>query len=428
MPKVGVSIININSTLPGMYTEKSLRSAFLLRPKALLEEICDAVMTEQEEASRGLLQLIKVGDYVNLIFGLIVSRSSSDQLREVALWTAGLLAGSDLHDLRTPACAYAFAHMNTIHSLLFNEGGYWKKGAGAAAAAGPTAAAYLISNSVRFFFQTHHGDVFDFLKPTPARLYNMPKEAQNDYLWALSWMFESAESIPTHMVSTFLQYVDTTNVAPIINCLAALGERNDAIRQEHFSDLFHLIRRLYDQPSCENDKLFFVLSNLLCEPGASDQFTSQYALQEIVCDAAQSAVFSRTKLEALWVLSNWVVNCTDKRPFTVNGNTVHNIIHNNQNIGCAKQAIEILPRPDDNKTNPLKHLPSALELIGAAELTTPTEQLQNLVTELRHATSVWSWIPVPDDVTFTAGDLRWMEAMGYVLSHGFFGVAEWLRS
>ncbi|NDC39746.1 MAG: hypothetical protein EBZ48_17190, partial [Proteobacteria bacterium] len=272
-------------------------------------QISEAVLHESSDAdSAKFVKMIHELDYINLIFGLITSPDTTDELRDNALWTAGLLAASDSVDIRKDTCSAAFSEMGRIAQLLFNEGGAWKC-ADYACRFGQRSAAYLVYTSIQAMFDSGDGEILDILWPTNDRTRCLAKNARADYYCALSRMFERVDEVPSELVRDFLSLSNVEVGEPIIRCLSVLCERNGLIRPEMYNEAFDMFLSLFEETTGNRGEIFWAISNLLCEPGAADIFTDHWALREIVSSAASSSNSSQKKKEALWAL----VSCSEFR-------------------------------------------------------------------------------------------------------------------
>lgn len=472
------------------HTELSLRTAFILNPVKLLDEVCAAIMTEEQSSSQALLTLIVKHDYINLIVGLIGNHETTDEVRDSALWTTGLLMASDNNDIRVTTLIAVSPLTIQISNLLFNKEGAWKNDI-YGMAYGCRSAAYLMQSIVRFGDEAVKADIADLLNPNMLTVFGLPPlNAQSDYFYALQNLFKSFNLPPRELVSAFLK-VSTHGEFPkslikelhpsILNgaytaCVSTLCERDHFIHEDNYPYAFQLFEALIQEGSTKSlTEHLWALSNLLCEPGAADCLLMRvYNGEDELLPAVMSLILdentdkANTTKEAIWVIANFITNV--KNPanylFLVQHldwlrSGLSRFSHNRvvreaiqrfdqleeqfypvdsdsesdsdsdassettdvYNSSSGTNAPELLVAEAMTQTEAAP--PSALQLL-VGRLPVPSEKVRHLVSELVGA-GVYSWIPITDNTVFTVADMRWMEASGYIVSQGHFGIAPWLR-
>lgn len=439
------------------HTELSLRTAFILNPVKLLDEIGNAIKNEEKEESQQLLSLIVKHDYINLIAGLITNQETTNEVRHAALWTTGLLLVSDDEAIRRTSFAAVSPLIGQIFALMFTK------------SRNSESAAYLILSFARSI--TQFGDEAvqkQFAEYLLGPVSHLSEYAQNDYFATLFQVFENYSAPPTALVAAYLNSPVEALSPNIIQgtftrCLGMLCERNRFIRPDTYPDAFHLFEKLPNNWNY-NTELLWVLSNLLCEPGAADclaELTARgesHLLNDIDSDTDDPII---TK-NAIWAIANFIVNLQNPNNQLFLVEHMYWLKTILERFADKKVAAEGLRRfneldaqffPEDSdsdsdassettevyndgcRTNVPELLvvetaavstpPSALQLV-VGQLPSPSETVRRLVTELM-AAGIYSWVAVPDNAMFSAADMRWMEGSGYVVSQGHFGISPWLR-
>jgi hypothetical protein len=460
------------------HTELSLRTGFILNPAKLLNEIADAVLHEEQEDARALLTLVMKHDYISLIFDLLQNTEISDQILDLALWTASLLSVSDNATIRAAVRTATTNDLVTrIVRLLFNADGAWKdKSYGNKV--GCRSAAYLVRNLVRHDDHRINCALSDALSVLPEE---MPENAMSDCFFAIADLIRNENPLTASLVSRFLATKVSADFSKrttdaMVYCLGALCEVNGAIGVGNYAEVLTLFERLFNAGGTPSE-LLWALSNFMCEAVVAERaarsignvYDSFYNLfhTHVIGGATEKQVKN-----SLWVIVNCLANIRNdavKRlvvdPADGHYRAMWEFLEAEAPYyTIAQEGLDYLDQwqekfyPEDSESdmdtdsdsdsdsdtdtdeeeaaaapiNSCEHqaeaeVPeSAFQLLGAS-LPAPSEAVRHLISELKKS-GIWGWVSITDNTIFSAADLRWMEGSGYIVSQGYFGIAPWLRS
>jgi hypothetical protein len=448
------------------YTNTTFLPALVKNPNKVLDDICDAIYSEQENSSATMIQmLLEIGAFP-VIAGLL--DSTDNRLVNNVLLVLGNSLGAD--DLRLPQCTNKslIPHQDRVFEHLQNM--KTRKNA-----------AYLLYNWVRLFTNPSVDDRFLELVESDF-IASCIGACRKDLLYALDYVLrrtEAGRKTVLALLKLVSATVDADNLKILLGALASASEEYIRFKEGDFSYMYGILDRLFDwdQEAKIYRSALFVLSNLVVDAGGADAFLDDSLLLGKMLDFLRAGNDGPLRSEAVWVLANAIQKAECHDYFLANHVGLYEALHDpsldaisSKAQVALKEATGILedlrtqyvyPKnespilveydDDDDATTytgmpPLEeatkeeYVPSAFEFVAsqegylpsAFELVSPgavflSQTVRRLITSLREQ-GVYSYVPVSDDIIFTGGDLRVIERLGFYLCNGYFSVHPYLRS
>jgi hypothetical protein len=436
------------------YTERSLRTAFAINPSAVLDHISDAAFDHEHNSE--LIEILASHKFIDLIGSIMTSPHASDNLREQATWALAILLTASNDDLSDQVNEYCLDNMDVIMEMLV--GRTWSS-MEFAVAQGQGSVAYLLNNWTLYY---ELSDCMKFLNILDQDITMLPDNCLVDYFAILTRIFYKDYPVSHKNVYMFLQIGTEKNcwrhrskiARQYAEALGNLCFRDKTILPNNYENVFKCCIELHEHVS--RQEVYYILSNLLCEPGAADMFELygaplRHRLYTTVRNSVKNGKMTNAAYQALWALANWTVNVTTQasKESVILDNELRYLLESHKSLDFVQSALTALAiyraelREDstapiivieDNNSieghseaadpdthRPISPIPSALDLLMVDVPFAPSQTVRNLVNELKIG-GVNSLVQIPTDAVFTYNDLAWIETAGYAIYGGKFGI------
>jgi hypothetical protein len=293
-------------------TELKLRTDFILDRKKFLDDVCDAVMYEEEPGPREMLRLIVENNYASVIARIIAGTATGPE-RQKATWALATLLGSDQKVVRESANKACVTIEDAIFENLTEPD----------TPALQMSAAYLMFNWATRFSDNEMVD---------ERLLRLFEDGFVEGITKVSVRVDLMEAVRAALSRTRAGHTAARKVVERLGSAdGSLFKRERALLLEAFSEIcsedgsdepafapedhavvFDLFEKLLTQEgltTAQRADLTFALSNFVVEPHVADKFFTRWALRNemvVQCEDVHR-VFSE---EACWVLANAIAKAT----------------------------------------------------------------------------------------------------------------------
>jgi hypothetical protein len=321
MPSISSPVSKKNSASAEMknipasaVTELKLRTDFILDRKKFLDDVCDAVMYEDEPGPREMLRLIVENNYASVIARIIAGTAAPAE-RLKATWAMANLLGSDQKAVRESANKACAGIQDAIFEVLTEPDTPDVQ----------LAAAYLMFNWARGFGDNDSVD---------ERLLSLFEDGFVDGITKASVRADLTEAVRAALGRTRAGHTAARKVVDRLMVTEALSKREKALLLDAFGEIcsegsedgsdepafapedhaavFDLFEKLLTQEGltkAQRADLTWSLSNFVVEPHVADKFFTRWALRSemvVQCEDVHR-VFSD---EACWVLANAIAKAT----------------------------------------------------------------------------------------------------------------------
>jgi len=436
------------------YTERSLSTAFAVNPSAVLDHISEAAYDHEHNTE--LIEILASHNFVELIGSIMTSPHASDNLREQATWALAILLTASNDDLSDQVDEYCLDNMDVIMEMLI--GRTWTS-MEFATAQGQSSVAYLLNNWTRYY---ELSDYVKFLNILDQDITMLSENSLADYFAILARIFYKDYPISAKNVHSFLQIGTEKNcwrhrskiAQQYAHALGNLCFRDKAILPNNYMGAFKCCIALHKHVG--RQEVYYILSNLLCEPGAADMFELFGAplrrrLYTTIRNSVKAGKMTKAAYQALWALANWTVNVTTQasKESVISDNELRYLLESHKYLDFVQSALSTLAiyraelredstapiiliednasiedhseAADPDTHRPISPIPSALDLLMVDVPFAPSQTVRNLVNELKIG-GVNSLVQIPTDAVFTYNDLAWIEKAGYAIYGGKFGI------
>jgi len=446
------------------YNATNFLPSLVKNPRKVLEDICDAVYSEEEKSSATMIQmLLEIGAFP-VITGLL--DSTDNRLVNDVLLVLGNTLGANDSRLPQTTNQSLLPHQDRVFEHLQNM--KTRKNA-----------AYLLYNWIRLFKNPSVDDRFLELVESDF-VGSCIGACRKDLLYALDYVLrrtEAGRKTVLALLRLVSATVDADNLKILLGALSSASEEYIRFKEDDFSYMYGILDRLFDWT--HETKIYrsalFVLSNLVVDAGGADAFLDDSLLLGKMLDFLRAGNDVTLRSEAVWVLANAIQKAESRDYFIATHVGLYAALHDpsldaisskaqvalkeatgtledlrTQYVYPKNESPILVEYDDDDATTytdmpPLEevkeeYVPSAFEFVAsqegylpsAFELVSPgavimSQTVRRLITSLREQ-GVYSYIPVSDDTVFTGGDLRVIERLGFVLTNGYFSVHPYLRS
>lgn len=438
------------------YTVERARAQFLLDRVGFLKDVTATLLVEGTPEADAKIQVWLTNAYVPfipLIVGSIIHSNVS--VRNGALWAVANLLGADNETVRAATKnALAPKLMENVRDYVYR---------------GPTGtaecAAFLLFNYARFDDMSYM-EAYEIISCGYVMGLKLSGGVSTDLLWAANY---AAEKYPvagaSRLVSLIYMSLGDPNVSkekvpPLLRLLGTTTSNNGLVHESLIGPLFTLLKGLLTRTSDTEMRaeLFWILSNVLTEPGAADIFFQNKELIQMVIDAA--ICDSNEGYEAIYALANFVTLVTDPAiqkslacgagtkslaehgyEFDIYDHFYQISFHEREklcNLGTtglaamSRYAETYFPAvvdesDDDDDVKDIiaeeddVSVPYASELLRTS--TSYSQVVIHLVSLIKNAMEEGdSWVKMPQDTVLTVSDLVTLQRMGYVFDGDWLGI------
>ena len=283
------------------YTELAARTQFIMGRVAFLKDVAETLMDEGKPASDAKINVWLNNAYIPLIVRCI--KSDDEAVRDDALWTVANLLGADTIAVREETKNALSADLLQIAlDCVFLDSTETVE-----------SAAFLLSNYARFN-DISFADAKSIIIVTCAKGILTTGKAATDLLWAANYMADKfPAAIPLSLVVNTLGDIHfNKDKARLLRRLLGIASEQDGLMHEGLlNPVISVLERLLgsSQSSGVRAELFWILSNVLTEPGAPEMFFRHKKLLSYTITA--SSYGSNAGLQATYALANFVTNVKD---------------------------------------------------------------------------------------------------------------------
>lgn len=444
------------------YTIETARAQFLLDRVGFLKDVTATLLVEGTPEADAKIQVWLTNAYVPfipLIVGSIIHSNVS--VHNGALWAVANLLGADNEAVRA-ATKNALAP-----KLMENVRDYVYQGSTDTA----ECAAFLLFNYARFDDMSYM-EAYEIISCGYVMGLKLDGEVSTYLLWAVNYAAEkypeagAIRLAPLIYMSLGDPNVSKEKVPLLLRLLGTATSKGGLVHGSLIGPLFTLLKGLLTRTSetGRRAELFWILSNVLTEPGAADLFFQHKELIQITIDAAVRD--SNEGYEAIYALANFVTRVTDPviqkslacgagakslaeayaehgYAFDIYDHFYQTSFHEKEKLrDLGTKGLTVMMRyvetyfPEMMGTD--ESVDDISEIIGEAEdddtpapcayellctSTSCSQVVRHLVGLIKNAMAEGdSWVKVPLDTVLSAGDLVTLQHMGYVFDCDWLGV------
>jgi hypothetical protein len=293
------SPVNMNNA--NAYSELTARTQFILDRVAFLKDVGVTLMDEGTPAADAKINVWLSNAYVPLIVRCI--KSDEEPVRAEALWTVANMLGADTAAVREATKnAMTQELLKSVLDYVFLES---KDTVGCAA--------FLLSNYARFK-NISYAEAQNIVYSACAKGIITNGKAATDLLWAANYAADKfPAAIPLSLVINTLgdTSINKDKARLLRRLLGLAAEQNGLVHANLLGPVITVLERLLEgaKGSGVRAELFWILSNVLTEPGAPEIFFGHKTLLQEVID--ESTLASKSGLQATYALANFVTMVAD---------------------------------------------------------------------------------------------------------------------
>ena len=283
--------INMNA-----YTELQARTQFVLDRVAFLKDVGLTLMNEGQPEADAKINVWVSNAYVPLVVRCI--KSEDEAVRVEALWTVANLLGADTAVVREATKnALTSELLKSVLDYVFLESKETVE-----------CAAFLLANYARFKNMSY-ADAQTIVYTACAKGIITNGKAATDLLWAANYAADKfPAAIPLSLVVNTLGDVTLTKekTRQLRRLLGIAAEQDGLVHASLLEPVLVALERQLgvSHATGVRAELFWILSNVLTEPGAPEVFYTHKELLLTVID--ESCLASNAGLQAAYALANFV--------------------------------------------------------------------------------------------------------------------------
>jgi hypothetical protein len=317
------------------YTNTTFLPALVKNPRKVLDDICDAVHHEDQEASAMFLQLLVISDYIPVIAGLI--DSTDRRLSTGSLHLLGNLLAAETRNIAVatnqallPFQARIFEHLDGIMPVQ-------------------KTAAYLLFNWIRLFKNPSVDKQF-MERVNSGFLYQAAMPARTDLLYAALCVVDRHPATRATMMSLLKlvpNTVNPSNMRVLLDAIGSVAESNSQYQEDDYSYMFCVFEGILDTVETQEKghvllkKALFALSNLVVDDGAADLFLDDSFMVKKVLACMTAEHGRAVRGEATWVLSNAITKAVNHDAFLSENQAIYDALCNIFTMPNYPRTIEV---------------------------------------------------------------------------------------
>jgi hypothetical protein len=317
------------------YTNTTFLPALVKNPRKVLDDICDAVHHEDQEASAMFLQLLVICDYIPVIAGLI--DSTDRRLSTGSLHLLGNLLAAETRNIAVatnqailPYQARIFEHLDGILPVQKTT-------------------AYLLYNWIRLFKNPSVDKQF-MERVNSGFLYQAAMPARTDLLYAALCVVDRHPATRATMMSLLKlvpNTVNPSNMRVLLDAIGSVAESNSQYQEDDYSYMFCVFEGILDTVETQEKghvllaKALFALSNLVVDDGAADLFLDDSFMVKKVLACMTAEHGRAVRGEATWVLSNAITKAVNHDAFLSENQAIYDALCNIFTMPNYPRTIEV---------------------------------------------------------------------------------------
>ena len=283
------------------YTELAARTQFIMGRVAFLKDVAETLMDEGKPASDAKINVWLNNAYIPLIVRCI--KSDDEAVRDDALWTVANLLGADTIAVREETKnALTTDLLQIALDCVFLDSTETVE-----------SAAFLLSNYARFK-DISFADAKSIIIATCAKGVLTTGKAATDLLWTANYAADKfPAAIPLSLVVNTLGdiHFNKDKARLLVSLLGLAAEQDGLVHESLLEPTISVLERRIGatRGSGMRATLFWILSNVLTEPGAPEMFFRHKKLLNYTITA--SSYGSNEGFQATYALANFVTNVKD---------------------------------------------------------------------------------------------------------------------
>lgn len=417
------------------FTELEARTKFIMDRDGFLQLVWNATNDETPAKNAAVLRCITEHKYMPLIAALF--SAPSENTRDLALGVFNNLLAAETPAVREEAIDVAStdSFFYAVWSLYLNPN---------TSTAERQRCVFLLTNLFRFA-RVSNGCCTEFVAALPYLNIN-----DTDFWWMSHFAVKRcsyiAHNYPIDFLMSSIRCINTTIRIQPAQILAMLSDRTPSclatVPVLNMLTFFHQMLTNSKNTPRFNREMLFALSNYAIEAGVADMLATDDALMDRVLE------FGTQEQSVQWLIGNVADRCQSEEALYALRKRESVIRPILKEFGNGKQLEDkLFPElPDfpmeldyDSSTDTeivdaaahvyihagkpaVEAAPTAYDLLYCSRYT-ESENVHRLA-RLVHEAGVTEWAVIPEDMRLTAGDLRALAAIGYVIQGDLIGVCD----